>query len=118
MNVPNSMDAALRYFQSHFPPGMIPISTTDEQAKVFDAWKDETGNEYQVSIRKYDSQLASMDLINECLQRCEKEHTAWYNPRKGKNPSGEETPGFRVLDVKDGMIVDALAQCKYMQCVK
>jgi hypothetical protein len=97
---------------------MIPISTTDEQAKVFDAWKDETGNEYQVSIRKYDSQLVSMDLINECLQRCEKEHTAWYNPRKGKNPSGEETPGFRVLEVKDGMIVDALAQCKYMQCVK
>jgi len=40
------------------------------------------------------------------------------NPRKGKNPSGEEIPGFRVLDVKDGMIVDALAQCRYLQCVK
>jgi len=97
---------------------MIPFSTTDEQAKVFDTWKDETGNEYQVSFRKYDSQLVSMDLINKCVQRCEKEHTAWCNHRTGKNPSGEEIPGFRVLDVKDGMIVDALAQCRYLRYVK
>jgi hypothetical protein len=33
MNVSNSMEATLRYFQSHFPPGMVPFSTTDEQIK-------------------------------------------------------------------------------------
>jgi Heterokaryon incompatibility protein (HET) len=111
LKVPNSMVATLRHFYPHFPPGMVPLSTTDEQAKLFDKWREETGNEYEVYIREIDSRQVSMNLIAGWMQRCEKEHTAWC---KTKHPSNERITGFRVINVKDGMIVDAPPHCRYL----
>jgi hypothetical protein len=77
MVVPNSMDATLRHFYPHLPPGMAPFSTTDEQTKIPDEWRDKTGNEYEVSIRKVDPRQVSLHLTIESLRKCEKDHKSW-----------------------------------------
>lgn len=110
MKVPNSMDATLQHFYPYLPPGMVPLSTTDEQAKMFDKWKDETGNEYEVSIRRFDVGKLSIHLVSEWLEGCSRQHTTWCT---AKTFTTQEIYGFRVVDVKDGVIVDAPPQCRY-----
>jgi hypothetical protein len=98
------IDPGIREQYPNSPPGLVPFTTRRE-------WVDRSGKYYDVSIRILDPEKVDINLITGWLQKCEKEHTIWCR-RNG--PSVDVVVGFRVIDVKIGMIVDASTQCRYL----
>ncbi|KAH8595449.1 heterokaryon incompatibility protein-domain-containing protein [Bisporella sp. PMI_857] len=110
--LPNTVKASLKHFYPWLPPGMVPMSTTNEQATKWDAWRLETATEYEVSVRKYDSDVVSMKLITGWLKCCEEEHTTWCVEKMTRKIAA--VPGFRVVDVVSGNIVEQPEGCRYL----
>lgn len=107
----NSRDACLRHFYPYLPQGMVPMSTTDDQAKEFDEWRDKTGSEYAICVRSVNSGHVSTKVIGRWLKTCEEEHTKWCNK---KIPQNAVIPNFRVIDLSTENIILAPPTCRYL----
>jgi hypothetical protein len=110
--LPNTVKAALKHFYPLLPPGMVPMTTTEEQAAKWDVWRLETATEYEVSVRAYKPDEVNPKLIKGWLKCCEEEHTTWCIARM----TGDvvTVPGFRVIDVVSGNIVEQPEGCRYL----
>ncbi|KAL2064383.1 hypothetical protein VTL71DRAFT_4877 [Oculimacula yallundae] len=110
--LPNTVKSALKHFYPWLPPGMVPMSTTEAQAKAWDAWRLETAVEYEVSVRRYDPHEADINTVMGWLKCCEEEHTKWCTSKITDNVA--LVPGFRVIDVVSGNLVEQPDGCRYL----
>jgi len=110
--LPNTVKATLKHFYPWLPPGMAPMSTTEAQAKEWDAWRLETATEYEVSVRRCDPREVDIDTVKGWLKCCQEEHTTWCTTKitDGIAP----VSGFRVIDVVSGNIGEQPEGCRYL----
>jgi len=110
--LPNTVKASLKHFYPWLPRGMVPMSTTDAQAKEWDAWRLETATEYEVSVRRYDPHEVDIDTVKGWLKCCEEEHTQWCAAKITDDVA--HVPGFRVIDIESGNIHEQPEGCRYL----
>ncbi|RDW63615.1 hypothetical protein BP6252_11160 [Coleophoma cylindrospora] len=107
----NTRKACLRHFYPYLPPGMVPLSTTNDQCAQFDEWREQTGSDYTAHVHPHNPSEVNMELLKGWLRNCEENHKSWC---PSKLPFEMESPNLRVIDVVTGNIVWAPANCRYL----